>query len=201
MGGCTSGSGVQGRTRRRASKHCTKIDEDEMKESWLLGLPGGRALSCVVSEVVSALVHFGNRCCERQKEGFCPKPLRRWTKVWVPRYYTVAGAVPCTPSCHIWHATQAVTPYSNTIPCPFSRLLAYLRADGACLGYLREISPNAKPSQMWLILHHPETASCRERPRKLKEGGEDNVAERHAGCRRAEREKKKKKKLCLHVPC
>lgn len=30
--------------------------------------------------------------------------------------------------------------------------------------FLREISSDAKTSQTWVILHHPETASCRERP-------------------------------------
>lgn len=62
--------GCRGRTRAGQDAR-TKIDEDEMKE--VLGWLGVVHLLCRLRKL-SALVPFGNRCCERQKEGFCPKP-------------------------------------------------------------------------------------------------------------------------------
>lgn len=91
----------------------TKIDEDEMKA-------GGRALPVPVSsQNLSALVHFGNRCYERQKEGFCPKPP--WQEGWWVD--TQHWLEPCSGHARN-HATSGMRhksyPISHAIPCPAS---------------------------------------------------------------------------------
>lgn len=62
-------------------------------------------------------------------------------KGWVHRGLAGALLRPCTPSCHIWHATQAV-PH---IPVP-----SHAHAPGIFLrsmpGFLREISSDARTS-------------------------------------------------------
>jgi hypothetical protein len=107
----------------RASKqlHQNRRKRDE-GESWLARLAGGCALSCVVSEVVSvppsSTLETG-AMKGKKRVSAQNRPRRniqyeegggyRSTayKYWLER----AGALlpfPCTPSCHIWHATQPV---------------------------------------------------------------------------------------------
>lgn len=165
---CTSRLGVEvgpGPGSTHAPKIAERRDEGELD----IRLAGGRAPSAS-SQNLSALVPFGNRCYERQKEGFCPKPPPEEGGMTGGAHKVLAGALlrPCTPSCHIWHATHVV-PHTQPMP---SHALLQAASEGSVPGFLREISSDAKTSQTWVILHHPETASCRERPRKPKEGGD-----------------------------
>lgn len=122
----------RGRT-RAGQRARTKIDERRDEGELDIGLAGGRALSAS-SQKLSALVPFGNGCYERQKEGLCPKlePPRR-KEGWRVDTQVLAGALlrPCTPSCHIWHATQVVP---HTYPMP-SHALLQAASEGAYLGF------------------------------------------------------------------
>lgn len=179
------------------ANQCTKIDEDEMKEKLATGLGWAGWGSCTLSAPSQKLCLAprppwkpGLGMKGKKKRGFLPKTAME----------EVTGGVlrsPCTPSCHTHLAcdTRGRNPIV-AIPChhpPGSFLQR-----GHAWDFLREISSDAKTSQTWVILHHPETASCRERPRKSEEDTRQQWPNRHAriGCRRAERQI-----LCLLVPC
>lgn len=127
VGGCAHHDLVSRSDQGRAAwQHArTKIDERRDEGELDIGLAGGRALSAS-SQKLSALVPFGNRCYERQKEGLCPKPPRRKEGL-AGGYASTYWLEPCDVHAR-HHATSGMRhrPYPIHIPChpmPCSRLL------------------------------------------------------------------------------